>query len=205
MAVLILAEIEPTDAWFTLFIAQLKKNEPNLDLRVWPEYGQPEEIEIVLAWWPPLGVMQKFPNLKLIISLGASVDRILLDPDLPDSIPIVRLVSEGKTGQMTEYVTLAVLLFQRRLLEYQTLQRSQRWQYLPAPDAIAFTVGILGLGVLGSTVAKNLAAMRFPVRGWSRTPKEIVGVECFHGREQFELFLGKCRAIICLLPINPTN
>lgn len=79
MAVLILAEIEPTDAWFTLFIAQLKKNEPNLDLRVWPEYGQPEEIEIVLAWWPPLGVMQKFPNLKLIISLGASVDRILLD------------------------------------------------------------------------------------------------------------------------------
>jgi glyoxylate/hydroxypyruvate reductase A len=203
MAVLILAEIEPTDAWFTTFIAQLKKNEQNLDLRVWPECGKPEEIEIVLAWWPPLGIMPKFPNLKLIISLGASVDRILVDPDLPDSIPIVRLVSEGKTWQMTEYVTLAVLLFQRRFLEYQALQRSQRWQYLPAPDAIAFTVGILGLGVLGSIVAQKLAAMRFPVRGWSRTPKAIVGVECFHGREQFELFLSQCRAIACLLPITP--
>ncbi len=104
MPILLLAEIESTDPWFAEFIAQLRQRQPDLDLRVWPESGKLEEIEIVLAWQPPLGVMQRFPNLKLIISLGASVDRILADPNLPDHIPIVRLVCEGKTLQMAEYV-----------------------------------------------------------------------------------------------------
>lgn len=203
MAVLILAEIDPTDPWFAQLITKLKNRKADLDLRVWPKCGKPEEIEIVLAWLPPLGVMQMFPNLTLIISLGASVDRILVDPDLPNHIPIVRLVSEGKTWQMAEYVTLAVLLFQRRFIEYQALQRSQRWEYLAVLDARVFTVGILGLGVLGLTVAKKLAAIGFAVRGWSRTPKAIAGVECFHGREQFKLFLRTCQAIVCLLPLTP--
>ncbi|MEQ9672223.1 2-hydroxyacid dehydrogenase [Coleofasciculus sp. G2-EDA-02] len=203
MAVLILAEIEPTDPWFPGFITQLKQGKPNLDLRVWPECGKIEEIEIVLAWLPPLGVIQRLANLKLIISLGAGVDQILIDPDLPDHIPIIRLVSEQKSRQMVEYVTLAVLLFQRRFIEYQALQRSRRWDYLPVPDASSFTVGILGLGVLGSTVAKKLGSMGFPLRGWSRTPKAIVGVDCFHGWEQFKRFLSKCRVLVCLLPVTP--
>ncbi|MEL7036975.1 MAG: glyoxylate/hydroxypyruvate reductase A [Cyanobacteria bacterium J06592_8] len=118
-------------------------------------------------------------------------------------LPQHRLMQENGQLEMVEYVTLAILLFQRRFIEYQALQRSQRWEYLPAQDARSFTIGILGMGNLGSTVARSLAAMRFPVRGWSRTPKAIAGVECFHGREQFKLFLSKCRAIVCLLPLTP--
>lgn len=203
MVVLILVETKPTNTWLNILIAQLKKEQPNIDFRLWPEYGKPEEIEIVLTAWPPPGAMQKFPNLKLIMSLGVGVNRILEDPDLPDNIPIVRLVSESKRLQMIEYVTMAVLVFQRRLLEYQALQRSQRWEYLPVQDATSFTVGILGLGDLGLTVAKKLKLIGFPIRGWSRTPKIFAGVECFHGQEQFKLFLNKCRAIVCLLPVTP--
>lgn len=201
-AVLLLAKID-LEEWFERLKAELMKRKPDLDLRVWPECGKPEEIEIVLAWWPPVGVMQRFPNLKLIMSLGASVDRILIDPDLPDGVAIVRLVSEGKILQMAEYVALTVLLFQRRFMEYQAIERSKRWEYLPVPEAKAFTVGILGLGIFGSAAAKKLAALGFPVRGWSRSPKAIAGVECFHGREQFQLFLSQCRAIVCLLPVTP--
>lgn len=203
MAVLILTEIEPTDAWFSKFIAQLKKRNPDIDLRVWPECGQLDEIEIVLAWYPPPGVMQKFPNLKLIISLGAGVDHILRDPNLPAQVPIVRLMYDRLTEQMAQYVTLAVLLFQHRFIEYQQLQRSQRWEYLPTLDTSSFTVGILGLGMLGSKVAKNLTSMGFTVRGWSRSPKAIAEVECFYGREELKLFLSECRAIACLLPLTP--
>jgi glyoxylate/hydroxypyruvate reductase len=203
MAVLILTKIEPIDSWFIELSTELKKHKPDLDLRIWPEYGKQEEIEIVLVWWPPLGVMQRFPNLKLIISLGASIEHILIDPELPDNIPIVRLVSEGKTLQMVEYVTLAVLLFQRRFIEYQALQRSQRWEYLPAPDASSFTIGILGIGILGSRVAEKLITFGFPVRGWSRTSKAITGVKCFHGTEQFKLFLKTCQVLVCLLPLTP--
>ncbi len=71
-----------------------------------------------------LGVNAVIKNFLTYIVAWSQRESHFGRPDLPDSIPIVRLVSEGKTGQMTEYVTLAVLLFQRRLLEYRTLQRS---------------------------------------------------------------------------------
>ena len=93
MAVLLIGEIDLTDTWFSQFIAELKKSMPNIDLRVFPDYGKLEDIEISLAWKPPLGVLAKFPNLKLVISLGAGVEHILRDPNLPQDISIVRLVS----------------------------------------------------------------------------------------------------------------
>lgn len=95
-----------------------------------------------------------------------------------------------------------MLRFQRRSLDYQELQKAQRWEYLPAPDAASFPVGLLSLGVLGSSVAQKLRALGFPVRGWSRTFKEIEGIECFHGREQLKLFLSQCRVLVCLLPLT---
>ncbi|ABG50187.1 putative 2-hydroxyacid dehydrogenase oxidoreductase protein [Trichodesmium erythraeum IMS101] len=120
------------------------------------------------------------------MSLGAGVNRILEDPHLPDNISIVRLVCESKRLQMVEYVTMAVLIFQGRLLEYQVLQTSQCWKYLSVQDATSLTVGVLVLGNFGLMVAKKLKLMGFPVHGWSRTPKAFVGVECFHGKEQFK-------------------
>ncbi len=203
MAILMIGEIDPFEVWYAALIAELKQGIPNLDLRVWPECGKPEDINVALAWKPPVGILSKFPNLQLIISLGAGVEHILRDPDLPSQIPIARMVYPNQVSQMVEYVTLAVLLFQRGFLDYQQLQQLRRWEYLPAPEAQSFTVGILGLGVIGSAVAKRLREIGLPIRGWSRTPKTIEGVECFHGQEQFPLFLSKCRTLVCLLPLTP--
>ena len=50
----------------------------------------------------------------------------------------------------------------------------RRRQYL-ASDR---TVGILGLGELGGTIAAKLRAMDFNVAGWSRRPKQLEGVHC---------------------------
>lgn len=202
MAVLLIGEIDLTDTWFVQFIAELKKSMPNIDLRVFPDCGEFADFEIALAWKPTQGALQKFPNLKLIISLGAGVAHLLKDPNLPQHISIVRLVSPSQKLQMAEYVNLAVLCFQRRLLDYQQLQKAQQWEYLPVSNAKSFTVGIMGLGAFGSTVAQRLRDNGLSVRGWSRTPKEIAGIDCFDGQEQFKLFLSQCRVLVCLLPIT---
>ncbi len=204
MTILVILEIGllDTDNWFIQLILELKKSLPKKDLRVFPDCGNPEDIEIALAWNPPLGALAKFPNLKLIISLGAGVDHILKDYNLPQNISIVRLISPEKTLQMIEYVKLAVLFFQRRLLDYQALQKAQQWEYLPVYNAKSFTVGIMGLGRLGSIVANRLRDSGFSVRGWSRNSKEITGIECFYGREQLRPFLSECRLLVCLLPIT---
>ncbi len=184
-------------------ITELKKSISDIDVYIWPKVNQPEKIEAIITWEPPLGIMAKFPQLKLIISLGAGVEHILKDPHLPQNVPIVRIVEPDLTSRMSEYILLAVLRFHRQGLEYQKLQKAQHWQPLPLPETSECNIGILGLGVLGSDVARKLNILGFPVRGWSRTPKNIDGIECFSGQEQLKLCLSKCRVLVCLLPLTP--
>ena len=67
-----------------------------------------------------------FPNLKAIFSLGAGVDDLLADPELPD-VPMVRIVDPDLTMRMTEYVVLHVLMHHRRQRLYDTQQRVRMW------------------------------------------------------------------------------
>ncbi|MGB3405301.1 MAG: glyoxylate/hydroxypyruvate reductase A [Microcoleaceae cyanobacterium] len=199
MALLLLGKIKLLETWISLFNEKL----PNLELRIWPAVGNIAEIDMILAGFNLPNALPQFPHLKLVISIGAGVDHILKDTTWIGDAVIVRLVAESLTAQMVEYVSLGVLSFQRRFRDYLGLQKTQQWQYLPAPDAASFTVGILGLGVLGATVAAKLKLFGFRIRGWSRTSKSLDGIECFYGKDQFPLFLSECRVLVCLLPLTP--
>jgi glyoxylate/hydroxypyruvate reductase A len=199
MALLLLGKIKAVETWMSL----LQQNLPNLEIRIWPHVGNSSEIDMILAGFDLPSTLPPFPNLKLVISIGAGVDHILKNPTWIGNAAVVRVVSDSLTAQMVEYVTLAVLTFERRLMDYLVLKNTQQWQYLPTADAGSFTIGILGLGVLGSAVATQLKRLGFPVRGWSRTPKTLAGIEGFAGNDQFHAFLRECRVLICLLPLTP--
>lgn len=198
-SILIIYEAENLE----IFTNELKRSIPELDIQIWPEVSNPEKIDAVLTWKPPLGVMNKFPNLKAIISFGVGVEQILRDPSIPENVPIVRIVEPGLTSRMTEYILLAILRFHRQAFEYQRLQQERSWQPLPLPETNTCKIGILGMGILGKDAAAKLSYLGFPVRGWSRTPKNIDGIECFHGREQLKICLSECKILICLLPLTP--
>jgi glyoxylate/hydroxypyruvate reductase A len=198
MAVVLLGEIDSPTDW----IRELKTALPKTEILLESEVQDVGSIEAALTWMHPLGSLGQFPQLNVIVSTGAGVDHILRDPDLPE-VPIVRIVDPNMTVQMSEYVILAVLQFQRRSLNYQTLQTLRRWEYLPALSAASCPVGIMGLGELGTDAAQKLRMLGFPVRGWSRTPKSIPGVECFAGWAEFPEFLRHCQVLVCLLPLTP--
>ena len=114
------------------------------------------------------------PNLKAIFSLGAGVDHVVADPDLPD-VPVVRIVDPDLTMRMTEYVVLHVLMHHRRQRRYDAQQRERLWREHDQPPASAVAVGVMGLGVLGRDAAAVLRRLGFRVAGWSRTPKTLAG------------------------------
>lgn len=182
--------------------AELARLMPDRTVRIWPEIGRREDIRYALVWNPEPGMLATLPNLEVIFSLGAGVDGLLKDPALPDK-PIVRMVEDGLTEGMTEYVVMEVLRHHRQIDAYRTRQRAGQWRPLPQKLAHERRVGILGLGVLGADAARMLAALRFDVAGWSRSAKTIPGVECFHGSDGLALFLSGCEILICLLPLTP--
>ena len=177
-------------------------HDPKLDFRVWPKSGPVEEIDYVLAWHHVPGSLSAFPRLKAIFSLGAGVEKLLRDRELPAGVPIVRMVDPSLTAGMTEYVLLHVLRYHRRMPELEALQRGAQWVELEAPPASERRVGILGLGVLGGDAAEKLAMLGFQVAGWSLTPKTIAGVESFAGEEGLLPLLARSDILVCLLPLT---
>jgi glyoxylate/hydroxypyruvate reductase len=186
-----------TDAWK----AAMKKVAPGLDIRTWPDsLGDLESITYAAAWLPPPDVLRNLPNLKVIFSLGAGVDAILKDPTLPVSIPLVRVNVDDLTSRMTEYIVLHVLLHHRQQRRVDANQKLKVWDSFPTHSASALSVGIMGLGVMGQDSAQKLRSLGFRVAGWSRSKKEIPGVDCYAGVSEFDAFLGCTDVLVSLLP-----
>jgi glyoxylate/hydroxypyruvate reductase A len=180
----------------------LKAVMPELDFRVYPEKGNVADVVAALVWRHPHGALRAFPNLKLVVNLGAGVDPIFADPELPQGIPIVRLVDPELTRGMTEYVVLHTLAMHRRMPELAAAQTQSKWHYIHPPDTRLARVGLMGMGNLGGDAAAMLARFGFKLSGWSRQPKQVDGVECFHGRDQLPQFLRNLDILVCLLPLT---
>src|ERR1700674_1624645 len=162
----------------------------------------PAEIHYAAVWKPRPGELAAFPNLRVIFNLGAGVDALMADSSLP-KLPLVRVAVGDLTGRMTEYVVLHVLMHHRQELYLRDSQREKRWAPKTQWAAGAITVGIMGLGTLGADAAEVLRRIGFRGVGGSRSPKQIDGVECFHGEPQLEPFLRQTDILVCLLPLTP--
>ncbi|WP_202304758.1 glyoxylate/hydroxypyruvate reductase GhrA [Dryocola clanedunensis] len=192
-----------TRSWLT----GLQNLLPNARVREWAP-GDNGPADYALVWHPPVEMLAGRQQLKAVFALGAGVDSILsrlqAHPDmLPAGVPLFRLEDTGMGLQMQEYAVSQVLHWFRRFDDYQAQKLEANWQPLEDYRREAFTIGLLGAGVLGSKVAESLLAWGFPVRCWSRSKKDYPGVTSFAGEEQLGEFLSDTRVLINLLPNTP--
>jgi glyoxylate/hydroxypyruvate reductase A len=201
MAVMFYSEPDDPLEWYRA----LAEHIPDLDFRTWPEVGDVSEVEVALVWLPPEGELRRYPNLKAILSLAAGVDALVSDHSLPPGVPIARLIDPGLTRTMTEFVLLSVLRHHRHIDAFERRQREGQWVYELPPDVTERRVGVIGLGVLGGEAAAALRDHGFRVTGWSRSAKDLDGLECFHGEDGLAPFLGRTEILVCLLPLTPAT
>lgn len=177
---------------------------PEAQCEVWNEGAKVAPCDYAVVWSPAAAMQRELCEVKAIFNTGAGVDALLkFGAALPDSIPIVRLGDAGMGVQMAEYVAHAVLRYFRRFDDYETQARVGHWAPLPPYEKAEFTVGVLGLGVLGRRVLEALAHFGFPLRGWSRTRKELAGVACYAGMDGLDDFLAGTRVLVNMLPLTP--
>ncbi len=187
-----------------IWLAALQKHLPDVPVRIYPDIGPPKDIDYALVYAPPAGMLATLPNLKAIFSLWAGVDHFASDPDLP-SLPVVRMVEDSMTASMTAHVVQQVLARHGNAMAYRQQQADRQWRQLETLAPWQRRVGVLGLGELGRDAAQRLVAMRFDVAGWSRSPKEITGVDCFSGDDGLDRFLATTEILVCLLPLTPAT
>jgi glyoxylate/hydroxypyruvate reductase A len=194
MNILFASEKEKPEFWFSL----LQKALPRDRFFAWPD-ANGGDIDLALVATHPPGTFAGLDRLRLIQSLWMGVENIVADPDLPKGVPVARLIDPGMVNAMGETVAAHVLDWHRHFYLYRRWQREKLWkrrrQFLPSDRSI----GILGLGELGSAVAARLKGMGFHVAGWSRRPKALDGVYCSMDLDDV---LARSDAVVCLLPLT---
>ena len=192
MKILFASETEKAEFWLPLLQQALPQDRFLL--------SADEEIDVALLATPPAGTLERLKGVKLIQSLWMGVEKLLADPALPKGVPLARLIDPGMVAAMSETVLAHVLDWHRHHYRYRDYQQRTHWhrhrQYL-ASDR---TVGLLGLGELGSDAARKLLALGFKVAGFSRRPKKLEGVTC---STDLLSIVQMSNALVCLLPLTP--
>ena len=98
---------DPADAegW----AAAIRALDPKADIRFWPESGPVADIDFAIVGGRAPGDLRIFPNLKAIQSTWAGVNHLLADANLPPATPLARMVDQGLTVGMTEYIVFHAL------------------------------------------------------------------------------------------------
>ena len=184
------------------WIDALKQVDPNLDIRTFPNDSNREEIHFALTWRHPYGIFKDYPNLKCISSMGAGVDHLLRDPELPDDAFITRLVDPYLAKDMAEFVLALIMNHLRDLNAFKIKQTQVIWKpadYLRIKDV---KVGIMGMEAIGRQVASELQKTGFNVSGWARTEKRGIGLTVYSGLTEFPTFLNNTDVLVCVLPLT---
>lgn len=191
------------DAETAEWVALLARLLPEFTVEDMLAPADPAKVEYAAVWGPPAGAIAKFPNLKAVVSIGAGVDHVLRDPDLPKHLPILRTTGPDMVQRLREYVALHVLTHHRELGVTDANQRAGIWKQIVTPLAARRRVGVMGLGNIARACAQTLAGLGFDTAGWSRSGGAVEGVTVFAGAEGLPAFLARSEILVCLLPLTP--
>jgi glyoxylate/hydroxypyruvate reductase A len=190
-------QIGNAEAWRDTFATQL----PDLEIRIWPDAGEPRDIEYIAFIRPDFGVLPALPNLKAMFSRSAGVEAFIDHPKLPKA-PLGKIEPSGGDPMMTEYVVMHVLRFHRDMPGYQAAQANREWRRTRIVRPEERRIGFLGYGLMAKAPALVLQSLGFPVSAWVRSPRDNAEVTIFHGADQLEWFLNQTDIAVCLLPLT---
>jgi len=182
------------EEWMSEFARLL----PEETVHLWPDVGDPADVEFVIAWIMPRAALRDLPNLQAVLSLGAGAEQWQKD-GMPD-VPVVRLVDPAMSDEMATYALAWVLRLQRRFEVCEAQQRDGVWGDVDYTQAWKYHVGILGYGNIGARVGQAFLDLGYPVNGWSRSGGDDPNVTHYTGADELDAFLANSDAVVNVLP-----
>lgn len=175
------------------FAEAIRAIEPALSLVEYHPRMDPgglSDVQAVLGWRFPDGLVSRLPQLRWVCSVGAGVDKLLV-PELPPQVSVSRIVDPEQAVGIAQFVVLMALRHARGLAHYEELQRRREWSRRPT-GAVRHRVTVLGMGAVGSAIAQLLRVVGFEVTGYSR-----------HSGAALQAVLGSGDIVVCALPLTP--
>ncbi len=135
--------------------------------------GPVDDVEVLLRGWLVAEAFDRLlaraPHLAWVHSATSGVERALTPAALERDV----LVTNARgvfSRPIAEHVLLMILAVSRHLPELLELQRERTWQPLEGRELRELTIGIVGYGSLGRSVASLASAFGARVIGMRRRP-----------------------------------
>jgi phosphoglycerate dehydrogenase-like enzyme len=154
--------------------------------------------DALLAWRPPARLATRAPRLRWIQSLTGGCEQ-WFGADTPASA-VLTCARGTHRVQMSEHILAGLFLCAKDLASIVLDQAAGRWRRRINPTLAGATLGILGLGAIGSEVARWAAALGMRVIGTKREPTAIDGVARVHSPAETDQVLAEADYLLLLLP-----
>jgi len=165
----------------------------------------PNASDIVLG--EPKLIQEMLPqlaNLKWVQSIYAGVEP-LVDPDQRHDYVLTN--ARGVFGTaMSEYVFGYLLFLEKKILERMKAQEARQWQRPESGMLRGKTIGLLGVGSIGSHLAGTAKHFGMTVRGFTKGSEESPQVDqYFHGNDVLKFATGLDYLVSVLPRTKDTN
>lgn len=134
------------------------------------------EAEVIVGFRPLREAATRAKHLRWVHSMGAGVENLCRDVAGTD---IIVTNSHTHGDVIAEHVMALLLAHTRRLAVAITRQAEARWQHEGAVGTVVRgkTLGIVGLGAIGTELARRAAAFGMRVWGVRRSGAAVPGVD----------------------------
>jgi phosphoglycerate dehydrogenase-like enzyme len=150
-------------------------------------------------WLPD--VLERLPRIEWVHFLSAGVDRIW-----PMDVAWSRYHLSKSVGvhasTISEYVLGAILYALKGFGTFHRQQQQRTWHRFWLDESEGKTLGIVGVGTIGTRLAKHATALGMRVIGTVRTPREIPNVDAVYGLGEVERVLEASDFVVLLVPLT---
>lgn len=180
------------------------------DIPVWTEADtvDPAAVQALLAWRLKPGTVARYPQLRVVCSTGAGVDKLLSDPSLPEALPVTRVVDPLQAQTMAQYVIGQLLRALREFDRYDAQQARAEWQRHPVRPLARCRVGLLGQGEVAQAIARACVPLGLPLALWGRSARPLPGLEAaqrHQGEAGLAALLAGSDVLVNTLPLTPAT
>lgn len=165
-----------------------------------------EKANVIVCLRISDALLSRAGNLKWIQSMITGTNYIEEQPSFRARQEIILTSSRGIHGpQMSELAIMLMIAMNRRFPQFVRNQDRRVWEHWPAALLYNKKVGILGVGVIGESLARKCKAFAMTVWGVGRVKRTVEAVDEFHTLDALPYVASEVDYFVCLAPSRPDN
>jgi len=157
------------------------------------------DADVLIAWRFPVAVLGQARKLQWIQLTSAGADHLLGAREFLRNI-VVTNTRGIHANIMADYTFAAILMLQWAFPRLIRQQEAIKWITQDTEPLAGKTLGIVGVGAIGSEIARRARAFHMNVIGVKRNPLPLAEVNQIFGPDRLQEMLSQSDFVVILVP-----